>query len=187
MEHSNMEKHSLSHQSGKILFIIVLLFATALSLSACGGDDEEKSDTEETGQEVASDDSTTEESGSSDGEEGVPGEEATLPPQEAADIVIDAPDSNELYAGIDELMDGEALYVTLCSKCHGLEGFGDGPSSGSLNPQGNMSLILIQDKTDEELLESINLGKGVDMPPWGLLLTQEQQEIVLAHIRTLAE
>lgn len=156
-----------SRYRGKWGFVL-LVFLGIFLLASCSG---------------ASDDTDT----TSNGEEGSSDTaEATLPPAEAGDIVIDAPDASELY-DITNTTDGEELYVMLCSKCHGLGGIGDGPSMGSLHLTGGMTLTILDDRTDEELLETITYGKGVDMPAWGLVLNLEQRESILAYVRTLGE
>jgi mono/diheme cytochrome c family protein len=144
--------------------LILLVISIMLILAACGG----------AGNNANGDDSGGE-------------ADSGLAPAEAEDIVSNAPDANELYSGIADTTDGEVLYVTLCAKCHGLEGFGDGPSMGSLNLTGGMALTVLQDRSDEELLEIITFGKGIDMPAWGLILSLEQRESVLTYIRTLGQ
>lgn len=85
------------------------------------------------------------------------------------------------------ITDGETLFVTYCAKCHGLGGLGDGPSVGSLSTQSGMNLTVLQDRTDEEIFNTITGGKGVEMPPWGLVLTVEQRQALVQYIRTLGE
>jgi len=80
---------------------------------------------------------------------------------------------------------GEDLFVNNCAKCHGLGGLGDGPSVGSLRTQAGLNLTILKDKTDDELYETISIGKGSDMPPWELVLTKEQRQGLIQYIRTL--
>lgn len=141
--------------------LLLMLVPILLLLAACGG-------------------SSNGDVGESDTDLGV-----DLAPQQAEDIESEAPPADALYAEIANTTDGKELYETLCSKCHGLEGLGDGPSLGSLNVQGNMVLQGLDDRSDEELLEIITYGKGVDMPAWGLILTSEQRQSVLDYARTL--
>lgn len=146
---------------GKIT-LCVLLALVPLLIAACGGNGDTASD-----------------EGQSDTVE--------LAPAQEEDEVLDVPDADDLYEVIVGNTDGETLFVTLCAKCHGLEGHGDGPSAASLNIQGSMLLTQLDDRSDEELLRIITVGTGVDMPAWGLILTQEQREAVLAYVRTLGE
>jgi|GEM_PF-2567089 len=84
---------------------------------------------------------------------------------------------------------GGQLFINRCAKCHGLKGLGDGPSVGSLSTQSGMNLISedLQAKSDEEILATISQGKGSEMPPWGLILTLEEREELVKHIRALGE
>ncbi len=79
----------------------------------------------------------------------------------------------------------EELFVNNCAKCHGLGGLGDGPSVGSLRTQAGLNLVILKDKTDEELYETVSVGKGSDMPPWELVLTKEQRQGLVQYVRTL--
>lgn len=79
----------------------------------------------------------------------------------------------------------EELFADNCAKCHGLSGLGDGPSVGSLRTQAGLNLAILKDKTDDELYETISVGKGSDMPPWELVLTKEQRQALVQYVRTL--
>jgi mono/diheme cytochrome c family protein len=79
----------------------------------------------------------------------------------------------------------EDLFVNNCAKCHGLGGLGDGPSVGSLRTQAGLNLTILKDKTDDELYETISVGKGSDMPPWELVFTKEQRQALVQYVRTL--
>lgn len=82
--------------------------------------------------------------------------------------------------------EGHELFMTYCAKCHGPGGLGDGPSVGSLRTQAGMNLTVLKDRSDEELLTTISLGKGTEMPPWGLILTLEERETLVKYLRTLS-
>lgn len=138
-----------------VVLLLGLSLAAALALSGCGGGGE----------------------GSTD---------ASLAPQELEDIVITPEMMLASETVFDpEITDGEVLYTSYCAKCHGMSGLGNGPSAASLSTQTGMNLTIVQLKTDEELYQSISAGKGVEMPPWGLVLTPEQRRAILAHVRTL--
>lgn len=112
--------------------------------------------------------------------------DADLAPRELEDIVI----TPEMMVASETIFDpaitdGEVLFRSYCAKCHGLSGLGNGPSAASLSTQTGMNLTIVQLKTDEELYQTISAGKGVEMPPWGLVLTPEQRRALLAHVRSL--
>ena len=127
-------------------------------------------------------------------------------PQEVDEDVIVAGDSSSVdpvgevteideLAGIPEIsmaelaesMDAEILYIDNCAKCHGLTGLGDGPSVGSLSTQSGLNLTILQDMSEDEIREIISVGKGMEMPPWELLLNEEQLQALTEYVRELAE
>lgn len=81
--------------------------------------------------------------------------------------------------------DGKVLFVTYCAKCHGLTGLGDGPSVGSLRVQAGLNLTILGSKSDEEIFTTISGGKGTEMPPWELILSEEQRQALVKYVRTL--
>ncbi len=113
---------------------------------------------------------------------------AEVPSSEAAAVTED--ERAESESAEDESVEGEAiageeLFRTYCAKCHGLKGLGDGPSVGSLRTQGGMNLTILQDRSDEEIFLTISAGKGSEMPPWALVLTEEERWALVEYIRTL--
>jgi mono/diheme cytochrome c family protein len=70
------------------------------------------------------------------------------------------------------------VYVTLCSQCHGESGEGGvGPAFDSAWQGG---------KSDEEVFNDINLGHpATAMIAWGEILTSQQIEDLVSHLRTL--
>jgi len=123
---------------------------------------------------------------SSGGTEETP--ESTLPPQEFEDIALDPELLAQSATVFDpSITDGETLFISYCAKCHGKSGLGDGPSVGSLSTQDGMNLTILQERSDEELYATITGGKGVEMPPWGIVLTDEQREILVTYVRSLGE
>ena len=89
-------------------------------------------------------------------------------------------------AELAESMDAETLYINNCAKCHGLTGLGDGPSVGSLSTQSGLNLTILQEMSDEEIKNIISVGKGMEMPPWELLLDDDQLQVLTEYVRTLA-
>ena len=128
-------------------------------------------------------------------------------PQPSADpidnVTVDSPSDNatnqpeeiDELAGIPEItmaelaesMDGETLYINNCAKCHGLTGLGDGPSVGSLNTQYGLNLTILDNMTDDEISYIISVGRGMEMPPWELLLSQTQIQNLTEYVRGLAK
>ena len=90
-------------------------------------------------------------------------------------------------AELAESMDAETLYIDNCAKCHGLAGLGDGPSVGSLSTQSGLNLTILQEMSDEEIKNTISVGKGMEMPPWELLLDDDQLQVLTEYVRSLAD
>jgi len=125
--------------------------------------------------------------GNSTASGGAEGDPAALPTQSEGDVILDPEVLARSATNFDpSITDGGTLFITYCAKCHGQAGLGDGPSVGSLSSQAGMNLTILQDRSDEELFTIISGGKGVEMPPWGLVLTVEQRQALLEHVRSLA-
>jgi mono/diheme cytochrome c family protein len=74
------------------------------------------------------------------------------------------------YADMSE----EDIYEKYCAACHGQNGEGTSITGFSLSERLG--------KTDEELSNSIEKGKGA-MPPWGFILSTEDIKNVLQYLR----
>lgn len=95
------------------------------------------------------------------------------------------PATTERETTAGETIDGKALFEIHCAKCHGLKGLGDGPSAESLRTGGVNIAILQGTRSDEELFLTISQGRGVEMPPWGIILTEEERWALVEYVRTL--
>jgi mono/diheme cytochrome c family protein len=82
---------------------------------------------------------------------------------------------------------GKSIYDERCAVCHGPQGRGDGPEAPFLSPRpGSLVSAGTSIKSDTDLLAIIAIGKPrTAMPAWKDVLTDEQQNDVLAYIRTL--
>ena len=94
------------------------------------------------------------------------------------------PAGGEVAAGDAQ---GAAVYTQRCVLCHGAGGKGDGPASASLNPKprNHTDGSYMNARTDAELLEVIHNGKGA-MPAWKSVLSEDEINAVLKHVRSLA-
>lgn len=81
---------------------------------------------------------------------------------------------------------GEKLYVQYCSKCHGPSGNGAGPSAHgfSTNPRQLWAWHKADASADPYLYWFITNGRG-DMPPWGVILSDEQRWDLVNYVKTL--
>ena len=88
---------------------------------------------------------------------------------------------------------GEQVYQTTCVACHGPDAKGVQGLGKSLHPSDS---DFISERTDDELVEYIKVGRriddplnttGIDMPPKGgnPAMTEEEMYNVVAYMRTL--
>jgi mono/diheme cytochrome c family protein len=97
-----------------------------------------------------------------------------------------APDTGGAVPG-DQLALGAKVYTERCVLCHGPQGKGDGPGSVGLNPKprNHTDGSYMNARTDEDLLAVIRDGKGA-MPAWKAVLSEQEIQAVLKHVRSLA-
>lgn len=96
------------------------------------------------------------------------------------------------YAGITNPLGAEAavqgakVFQSTCATCHGSQGHGDGPASGSLDPKPKNLAEIQSVAGDDYLFWRVSTGKpGTAMVAWQGILTEEQIWQVIAFIRTL--
>ncbi|MFQ5898696.1 MAG: c-type cytochrome [Candidatus Methylomirabilia bacterium] len=90
---------------------------------------------------------------------------------------------------------GEAIYDKRCAWCHGVEGKGDGPGAGHLDPKprdftrGAYKIRATESgyvPLDQDLFKVITDGMpGTSMPPWNALPKQDRWNLV-AYLKTFA-
>ena len=80
---------------------------------------------------------------------------------------------------------GKRIFQKYCASCHGREGTGEGYRLLGADP-ANLTSRQTQEKSDEDLLESIHEGQ-TSMPAWKDRLSKEDRRRVLAYIRSLAK
>ncbi len=79
---------------------------------------------------------------------------------------------------------GAGVYKAKCATCHGADGSGNTPVGKSLQV-ADLRSPDVQKKSDAELTQSINEGKG-NMPAFKDALSADEIKSVLAYVRTLA-
>ena len=89
--------------------------------------------------------------------------------------------------------EGQKLYMTYCSSCHGDKGRGDGAAGRALpvKPADHTDGNLMNSFTDEFLVTIISkggaaVGKSSFMPAWGGVLKDNQLQDLLAYLRSIA-
>jgi cytochrome c6 len=89
--------------------------------------------------------------------------------------------------------EGQKLYVTYCSSCHGDKGRGDGAAGKALpiKPADHTDGKLMNSFSDEFLLNIIAkggaaVGKSAFMPAWGGVLKENQIQDLITYMRSIA-
>jgi mono/diheme cytochrome c family protein len=89
--------------------------------------------------------------------------------------------------------EGQKLYATYCSSCHGDKGRGDGAAGKALpvKPADHTDGKLMNSFSDEFLLNIIAkggaaVGKSAFMPAWGGVLKENQLQDLVTYVRSLA-
>ena len=82
---------------------------------------------------------------------------------------------------------GRGIYTQNCAVCHGLEGWGNGPNSISLEKKpANFSRAFYKQYPDEFWFYRVSEGvAGTRMPRFQEVLTEEQRWYLVAYLKTL--
>ena len=88
--------------------------------------------------------------------------------------------------------EGQKLYMTYCSSCHGDKGQGDGAAGKALpvKPADHTDARIMNSFSDEFLMTIISkggvaVGKSSFMPGWGGVLKENQLQDLLAYLRSI--
>ena len=95
--------------------------------------------------------------------------------------------TNPVPPSPESLARGEKTYVKFCSKCHGMTGNGAGPSAHgfSTNPRQLWAWHNADKAADPYLFWMITNGR-TDMPPWGVILSENERWDLINYIKTIA-
>ncbi len=104
-------------------------------------------------------------------------------------LILGAPGVGRAKSAVE----GQKLYMTYCSSCHGDKGRGDGAAGKALpvKPADHTDGKLMNSLSDEFLMTIITKGgpavdKSSFMPAWGGVLKDKQLQDLLAYIRSIA-
>ena len=103
-------------------------------------------------------------------------------PQAAADL------KNPVQANPSSIKNGQVLYQSYCSPCHGKNGKGNGPAAASLHPKpADHTSAAVQAESDGALFYKISEGHtGTAMPPFKAVLHPDQRWAIINYIKTLS-
>jgi mono/diheme cytochrome c family protein len=85
-----------------------------------------------------------------------------------------------------DVLSGKVIYSTICIRCHGVDGKGDGQMKFT-PPAADLTSPAIQGKLDARLFKSVHDGKpNTAMGAWRDALSDDEIWDALAYVRTLA-
>jgi mono/diheme cytochrome c family protein len=85
-----------------------------------------------------------------------------------------------------DVLSGRVIYSTICIRCHGIEGKGDGQMKFT-PPVADLTSPAVQGKLDARLFKSVHDGKpNTAMGAWREALSDDEIWDALAYVRTLA-
>ncbi len=104
-------------------------------------------------------------------------------PQAAADL------TNPVQSTSATIKNGQTLYQSYCTPCHGKKGKGDGPAAASLHPKpADHTSAAVRAESDGTLFYKISEGHtNTAMPPFKAVLHPDQRWAIIDYIRTLAK
>jgi mono/diheme cytochrome c family protein len=90
----------------------------------------------------------------------------------------------------EESMTTDALFHDTCARCHGPQGFGDGPDGQTLvtKPRNFHDCEIMAKDSNEFVFNEIkggsaSVGRSNDMPSWGEALTDDEVRSLIAYVR----
>ncbi len=106
------------------------------------------------------------------------------PPEPYSDL------NNPLTGNQEAALEGEILYQSNCSSCHGFTGEGDGTASSGLDPKPQNLARHQSGLSDAYLFWRISVGGLIEpfnslMPAWRGLFDEEQIWQLITYLRTL--
>jgi mono/diheme cytochrome c family protein len=95
---------------------------------------------------------------------------------------------NPIDASNESLGRGKKLFENYCATCHGLSGGGYGPAAHGITtfPRKLWAWYNTDSATDGYLYWFITNGRN-EMPPWGIVLSENERWDVINYIKTLKQ
>jgi mono/diheme cytochrome c family protein len=94
--------------------------------------------------------------------------------------------ANPIETSADSVLRGKNLFENYCTTCHGLSGNGQGPAAHGITTFPRQLWVWngTDSSTDGYLFWFITNGRN-EMPPWGLILSENNRWDVINYIKTL--
>jgi len=84
-----------------------------------------------------------------------------------------------------DVLSGRVIYSTICIRCHGIDGKGEGQMKFT-PPVADLTSPAVQEKLDARLFKSVDDGKpNTAMGAWREALSDDEIWDALAYVRTL--
>ncbi len=83
------------------------------------------------------------------------------------------------------IREGEKLFNSYCVSCHGKNGLGDGSPGKFTPPPANFHSKRVVDQTEGALFWKLTNGRGISMPSYKAIFTEEQRWHLIAYVRQL--
>ncbi len=95
---------------------------------------------------------------------------------------------NPIKSSSESLGRGKNSFEANCATCHGLSGNGSGPAALGISifPRQLWAWYNTDSSTDGYLFWFVTNGRN-DMPPWGLVLSEEERWDIINYIKTLKQ
>jgi mono/diheme cytochrome c family protein len=81
------------------------------------------------------------------------------------------------------LQNGEQIFNTVCARCHGADGKGGIANGGANAPRNFCDAAFQASRTDDDLKQTIRMGKGA-MPAFGNLFSDTDLQGLVHKLRT---
>lgn len=85
------------------------------------------------------------------------------------------------------IREGEKLFTMYCVSCHGKYGLGDGSPGKFKIPPANFHSKRVADQKDGALFWKLTNGRGISMPSYKAIFTDEQRWQLIAYVRQFAK
>lgn len=86
--------------------------------------------------------------------------------------------------------DPKEIFSDTCARCHGPDGFGDGPDGQTLSthPRNFHDCQIMAKDSDDKVFDEIkggssSIGRSNDMPSWGEALSDDEIHSMVTYVR----